>query len=199
VVASADEARRRLERDLHDGAQQRLISLGLELRLAQTMAPAEMSELNSQLAPAAKTVNDVGEELREISRGVHPAILSNGGIAPAIKMLARRSPIPVELDLGVSLRLPDWLEVATFYVVSEALTNAAKHSQASLVHVGLEVVDSVVQLSIRDDGVGGARPSRGSGLIGLRDRVEAFGGTIEIASAAKIGTRLHVAIPIDRR
>jgi signal transduction histidine kinase len=199
VVASADEARRRLERDLHDGAQQRLISLGLELRLAQAMAPAELSELNAQLALATKSVNDVGEELREISRGVHPAILSRGGIGSAIKMLARRSAIPVELELRAGQRLPDWLEVAAFYVVSEALTNAAKHSQASLVHIDFDVVDSVVQLSIRDDGVGGVDPTRGSGLTGLRDRVEAFGGTIEIASAAATGTCLHVTIPVGRR
>jgi signal transduction histidine kinase len=199
VVASADEVRGRIERDLHDGAQQRLMSLGLELRLAQTMAPAELTELYAQLAIVAKIVEDLGEELREISRGAHPGILSKGGIEPAIRMLARRSPLRVELDLRTHQRLPDWLEVVAYYVVAEALTNAAKHSQASLVHISLEVVDTVVHLSIRDDGIGGADPTQGSGLIGLRDRVEAFGGTIEIATAAATGTWLRVTIPIDRR
>ncbi|MGX7678598.1 DUF4118 domain-containing protein [Jatrophihabitans sp. DSM 45814] len=198
VLASADEARRRIERNLHDGAQQRLVSLGLELRLAQNMTPAELPELNARLAGAANSVTDIGDELREISRGVHPEVLSKGGIGPAIKMLARRSAIPVELDVRASQRLPDWLEVAAYYVVSEALTNAAKHSQASLVHISFETKDAVVQLSVRDDGIGGADPTQGSGLIGLRDRVEAFGGKIEIASTAAIGTRLQVSIPIQR-
>jgi len=199
VVASADDARRRIERDLHDGAQQRLVSLGLQLRLAQSMAPVELAELNAQLAVAANSVAGIGEELREISRGVHPEILSKGGIGPAIKALARRSAIPVELDVQAGQRLPDWLEVATYYVVSEALTNAAKHSEASLVHVGFEVADAALRLTVRDDGVGGADPTRGSGLIGLRDRVEAFGGRIEIASAPATGTHLQVTIPVDGR
>ena len=199
VVASADEARRRIERDLHDGAQQRLVSLGLELRTAQTMVPPGLSELNAQLSLAVKGLNDVGEDLQEISRGVHPAILSKGGIGPAIKMLARRSAIPVELDLQAGERLPEWLEVAAYYVVSEALTNAAKHSQASVVHVDLVSENAVVKLSIRDDGIGGADPSHGSGLIGLRDRVEAFGGTIDVTSAIGAGTCLQVTIPIDYR
>jgi signal transduction histidine kinase len=199
VVASADEARRRIERDLHDGAQQRLVSLGLELRTAQTMVPPGLSELSAQLSLAVKGLNDVGEDLQEISRGVHPAILSRGGIGPAIKMLARRSAIPVELDLRANERLPGWLEVAAYYVVSEALTNAAKHSQASVVHVDFVEENAVVKLSIRDDGIGGADPSHGSGLIGLRDRVEAFGGTIDITSAVGAGTCLQVTIPIGGR
>jgi signal transduction histidine kinase len=199
VVASADEARRRIERDLHDGVQQRLMSLGLELRLAQRMVPAESPELNAQLAVAAKSVGDIGDELRQISRGVHPDILSKGGIGAAIKMLARRCPIPVELAVPAGPQMPEWLEVAIYYVVSEALTNAAKHSRASRVQVGFEVVDAVLHLSVRDDGVGGADPAVGSGLIGLRDRVEAFGGTIEVASTPGAGTHLHVALPIERR
>ncbi|MCW2523262.1 MAG: hypothetical protein JWO63_1597 [Frankiales bacterium] len=199
VVSSADQARRRIERDLHDGAQQRLIALGLELRVALAMAPVELADLNAQLVGAVNNVNEIGDELREISRGVHPEILSKGGIEAAIRMLARRSAIPVELDLGASHRLPDWLEVATYYVVSEALTNAAKHSHASLVRIEFKVVDAVVRLSVRDDGVGGADPAKGSGLIGLRDRVEAFGGKIEIESAAAAGTRLQVTVPVDRR
>jgi signal transduction histidine kinase len=161
------------------------------------MVPPGLSELDAQLSLAVKGLNDVGEDLQEISRGVHPAILSRGGIGPAIKMLARRSAIPVELCLQSSERLPERLEVAVYYVVSEALTNAAKHSQASVVHVDFVEKNAVVELSIRDDGIGGADPNHGSGLIGLRDRVEAFGGTIDITSAIGTGTCLQVIIPID--
>jgi signal transduction histidine kinase len=199
VVASADEARRRIERDLHDGAQQRLVSLGLELRAAQTMVPPGSTELEAQLSLAVKGLNDVGEDLQQISRGVHPAILSKGGIGPAIKMLARRCTIPVTLELRPGERLPEWLEVAAYYVIAEGLTNAAKHSRASQVHVELAREGTLLRLSIRDDGVGGADPAQGSGLIGLRDRVEAFGGTIEMTSVKEAGTSLVVTIPIEHR
>ena len=197
VVAAADETRRQIERDLHDGAQQRLVSLGLELRAADTGVPAELTELRAQLSHAAEGLADVVEDLQEISRGIHPAILSRGGLGPAIKMLARRSAVPVELALRADRRLPEPIEVAAYYVVSEALTNAAKHAHASVVHVDVDAEDAVIRLSIRDDGIGGADPVHGSGLIGLRDRVEALGGRIEIASAAGSGTSLLITIPID--
>jgi signal transduction histidine kinase len=197
VVAAADEARRRIERDLHDGAQQRLVSLGLELREAQAAAPPQLGELHRDLSRVVEGLASVGEELREISRGLHPAILSDGGLGPALRALIRRSPVPVELDVHPERRLPERVEVAAYYVVSEALTNAAKHAHASAVHVDVEAGDSVVKLAIRDDGVGGADPSRGSGLIGLTDRVEALGGRIEMASPTGGGTALRVRIPVE--
>jgi signal transduction histidine kinase len=138
----------------------------------------------------------VVKELQEVSRGIHPAILSKGGLGPALKGLARRSSVPVELDLRVPRRLPERVEVAAYYVVSEALTNAAKHAQASAVEVCAEADDSLLRVSVSDDGIGGAEPRRGSGLIGLRDRVEALGGTLEIASPAEGGTSLVVTIPL---
>ena len=137
------------------------------------------------------------EDLQEISRGLHPAILSRGGLAPALRTLARRAALPVELDVHKGRRLPDQVEVAVYYVVSEAITNAAKHAQATAVTVDLHARDSVVSLAIRDDGIGGADPTRGSGLIGLRDRVEAVGGTMRVSSGPGQGTSLDVTIPID--
>jgi signal transduction histidine kinase len=150
----------------------------------------------ADLARMERYEPDGTDDLQEISRGIHPAILSRGGLGPALKTLARRSPVPVDLELRSDRRLPQPVEVAAYYVVSEALTNAAKHANATLVHVDLEAENSVVRLSIRDDGVGGADPAHGSGLIGLRDRVESVSGTIEITSPAGSGTSLNVEIPI---
>ena len=197
VVAAADETRRRIERDLHDGAQQRLVALQIELRTAQAMVPPSESALKAKLSTAENDLNDVGMELQEISRGVHPAALSRAGLALALRVLARRSAVPVELDVRVDRRLPDWIEIACYYVVSEGLSNAAKHAHASVVRVRVEEANSRVDLFIRDDGVGGADPSRGSGLIGLKDRVESFGGKLDIESAPGVGTSLHVVFPID--
>ena len=136
------------------------------------------------------------DELREISSGIHPAILSEGGLAPALKTLARRSPIPVVLDVRVEGRLPESVEVAAYYVVSEMLTNAAKHAQASRVQVDVAGADGVLGVAVRDDGVGGADPARGSGLVGLRDRVETLGGTIAVDSPRGKGTAIEVALPL---
>jgi signal transduction histidine kinase len=196
-VAAADDTRRRIERDLHDGIQQRLVSVGLELRVAQAMVPPGVDDLAAQLSRLARDLNASVEGLQEVSRGIHPAILSSGGLVPALRTLARRSALPVEMDLGDERRLSERIEVAISYVASEALTNAAKHAGASVVHVDLETDDTIVQLSIRDDGVGGADPARGSGLVGLRDRIEALGGSIEVASPAGGGTSLVVWIPLD--
>ena len=198
IVAAADEARRRIERDLHDGTQQRLVSLALELRGAEAAVRPEQEELRAQLVHAAGELAAATTDLQRISRGIHPAILSEGGLGPALKALARRSAIPVELDVHTDRRLPQPVEVAAYYVVSEALTNAAKHARASVVHVDVTARDALVELSIRDDGVGGADTGRGSGLVGLTDRVEALGGALEIASPAGRGTLLHVKIPIRR-
>ena len=197
IVAAADDERRRIERDLHDGTQQRLVSLVLELRGAEATVRPEQEELRAQLAHAATGLAAATEDLQRISRGIHPAILSEGGLGPALKTLARRSAIPVELNVRTDRRLPQPAEVAAYYVVSDALTNAAKHARASTVHVDVIAHDTVVEMSIRDDGVGGADAGRGSGLIGLADRVEALGGALEIASPAGSGTSLHVKIPIE--
>ena len=151
---------------------------------------AELSRAASELAAAI-------EDLQEISRGIHPAILSRGGLAPALKTLARRAAVPVQLETRIHQQLPERVEVAAYYVVSETLTNAAKHSHASVVHVDVETVERVLRLWLRDDGAGGADPSRGSGLVGLQDRVEALGGAISVHSPLGAGTSLRVELPLD--
>jgi signal transduction histidine kinase len=193
VVAAADETRRRIERDLHDGAQQQLVTLALGLRSAEGRVP---DDLRTEVARFADRLTSVIEELREMSRGIHPAILTQGGLPPALEALALRSSVPVTLDVRCEGRLPERIEVAAYYVVSEALTNAAKHANASFVQIDLHLEEESLRLSVLDDGVGGADSSRGSGLIGLKDRVEALGGQIEVASAPASGTRLDVEIPL---
>jgi signal transduction histidine kinase len=197
VVAASDETRRRIERNLHDGTQQRLISVGLQLRAAEALASPDRAELRTQISDAARDLTAAVEELQEISRGIHPAILSRGGLREALKSLARRSSVPVDLHVAVDGGLPEQLEVASYYLVSEALTNAAKHASASELRVDAETDDGVLVLSISDDGVGGADPEAGSGLVGLRDRVEALGGELRISSARGHGTSLHATIPIE--
>jgi signal transduction histidine kinase len=197
IVAAADEARRVIERDLHDGAQQRLVSLGLELRAAEACVPVELQPLKQQISRLVTSVAGVSAEVQEISRGIHPAILSKGGLGPALKALGRRSAVPVVLDLRVDLRLADAVEVGAYYVVAEALTNAAKHARASVVDVCIEVADGNLRLMIQDDGIGGADAGRGSGLTGLTDRIEALGGKVRIASQPGQGTELHVDIPLS--
>ncbi|HWE14476.1 MAG TPA: GAF domain-containing protein [Solirubrobacteraceae bacterium] len=198
VVAAADETRRRIERDLHDSTQQRLVSLALGLRAAQEMVPPQLGELEAHLSSVAGGLQSVFDEVREISRGIHPAILSKGGLEPTLKALARRSAVPVELDLHIPRRLPQQLEVAAYYTVSEALTNAAKHARASLVQIALNAGGPTLRLAIHDDGIGGADPARGSGLVGLSDRIESLGGRLQIASAAGSGTTLLIEIPVER-
>jgi signal transduction histidine kinase len=198
IVAASDETRRRIERDLHDGAQQQLVTLGLALRSAQAELPDDLEDVRAELSHVQQGLADVLEELREISRGIHPAILSERGLAPALKILARRSPTPVALDVHVEGRLPGGVEVAVYYVVSEMLTNTAKHAQASAVYVDVTRADGILHISVRDDGVGGADPARGSGLVGLRDRVEALGGTIAFQSAKGTGTAVNVLLPLER-
>jgi signal transduction histidine kinase len=197
IVAAADDTRRRIERDLHDGAQQRLVSLGLEMRSAEASVPPELHSFKDQISHLVTGLAGVSDDLQEISRGIHPAILSKGGLGPALKTLARRSAVPVELDVGVDRRLPDSVEVAAYYVVAEALTNAAKHAQASEVTVRVEAEGTNLHLLIRDDGIGGADTARGSGLTGLVDRVEALGGKLTISSPPGSGTSLSVKIPLD--
>jgi PAS domain S-box-containing protein len=195
IVAAADEARRRLERDIHDGAQQRLVSLGLKLRLTEESVPPERDDLKSMLSEAVSGLTDVFQELQELSRGIHPAILSTGGLPAAFKRLARRSPVPVDLDITIGQRLPDSIEVAAYYVVAEALTNAAKHAQATGVVIRARTTGTTLELLISDDGIGGADSGRGSGLIGLNDRIEVLGGRMHVDSPPGVGTALDIVIP----
>jgi signal transduction histidine kinase len=197
IVAAADDARRRFERNLHDGAQQRLVSLGLQLRTAETSVPSGLRSLKEQISDVVDGLVGVSEEVQEISRGIHPAILSKGGLGPALKTLGRRSTVPVELDVVVDRRLPESAEVAAYYVVAEALANAAKHARASQVTLRAEAGNANLRLSIRDDGIGGADSAKGSGLTGLIDRVEALGGKMAISSQLGSGTSLLVEIPVD--
>jgi signal transduction histidine kinase len=195
IVATGDEARRRIERDLHDGAQQRLVSTIVSLKLAQK----ELGDTNGPLAELVEEALANAErgidEVRQLARGIHPRILTSGGLGPALQTLARRSPIPVTVDRQIDARLPEHVEVTAYYVASEALTNAAKHSHAAQVQITVDVEDRWIVLTIRDDGVGGADPSLGSGLTGLHDRVEALGGALTVHSQPGAGTILTAQIP----
>jgi signal transduction histidine kinase len=197
IVATADATRRRIERDLHDGAQQRLVSLALQLRAAQA-APPGAGELVQRLEGAVTEVTGVLEELREIARGLHPAVLAERGLGPALKALARRSAVPVRLHVQVEGRLPEQAEIAAYYVVSEALTNIAKHAHASAADVQVAAGDGVLQVRVRDDGRGGADFGHGSGLVGLKDRVEALGGHLALHSPPGEGTTLQVQLPVGQ-
>jgi signal transduction histidine kinase len=197
IVAAADDTRRRIERDLHDGAQQRLVSLTLSVRAVHAVMPPECEELRGELLRVADGLVSVLDELRELSQGLHPAILTEGGLRPALRALGRRSPVAVELEISVDSRLPQHVEVTAYYVVSELLANAAKHAQASAIRVLVDAPDTALLLSISDDGIGGADPRRGSGLVGLRDRVEAIGGTVSMQSPPHVGTYVAVEIPIS--
>ena len=197
IVAAGDAARRQVERNLHDGVQQRLVASTLRVRLAEQLVPDELDDLKQQLANVASELTDVSTELRELSRGLHPTILSQGGLGPALKTLARRSTVPLTLDAAIDRRLPEAVEVAAYYVVAEALANAAKHAQASEVKVCARREDDRLQISVQDDGIGGAEISNGSGLIGLKDRVETLGGTMRLRSPRGGGTSLHVTIPLN--
>jgi signal transduction histidine kinase len=196
IVAAADTTRRRIERDLHDGAQQQLVSLALQLRAAQAAVPAEAGELAAQLDDVAAGLTDVLDDLREIARGLHPAALAEGGLRSALKTLARRSAVPVRLAVGVDGRLPEPIEIAAYYVVAEALTNTAKHASATVADVQVTAGDGVLRVRVRDDGRGGADLTRGSGLVGLTDRVEALGGHITLHSPTGAGTTVEIALPL---
>jgi signal transduction histidine kinase len=196
IVTASDDARRRIEQDLHDGAQQRLVSLALELRMAAESVPIELPELEARFGFVADEIDGVIDDLREMSRGIHPAVLSDGGIGPAVEMLALRATVPVELDLGPPSRFAAHVEVAAYYVVSEALTNTAKHANASRARVMVQERDGRVCVSIGDDGDGGAEMSTGSGLAGLRDRVEALGGSFRLSSPLGEGTLVAVELPV---
>jgi signal transduction histidine kinase len=197
IVATADATRRRIERNLHDGAQQRLVSLALDLRAAQVAAQSGNAAVAAQLDHVATGVDDILDELREIARGLHPAILADGGLRPALRTLARRSAIPVRLDVQVDRRLPEPVETAAYYSCAEALTNTAKHAGATSADIQMTATGGALRLSIRDNGCGGADVSHGSGLLGLRDRAEAVGGHLELVSPPGAGTKLEITLPLD--
>ena len=197
IVAAADETRRRIERDLHDGTQQRLVSLGLIARTAEADVAAGRGDPRAELSRLAAGLTDAAAELQEFSRGIHPAVLSERGLGPALRTLARRSAVPVDLEVAADARYPEPVEVAAYYVASEALANAMKHAQASRVEISLATLRGSLLLSVRDDGIGGADPARGSGLAGLTDRVEALGGSIRLDSTAEAGTHLTADLPLE--
>ncbi len=196
LVAAADDARRRIERDLHDGAQQRLVHTIIMLKLARRKLGDADGQAAELVAESLEHAERAIHEIRELAGGIHPRILSLGGIGPALETLTDRSPIPVAVDVRTDGRLPERVEVTAYYVVSEALTNAAKHSRATLVQVTADTTGDELRLTIADDGVGGADPTRGSGLVGLKDRVEALGGTLTVHSREGHGTRLEAAVPL---
>ena len=197
IVAASDETRRRVERDLHDGVQQRLVSLALEVRAAESALPPEATDVRAELSRVVDGLGAALDELREISRGIHPAILSEGGLEAALKTLARRAPLPVAVDVRLQDELADGVEVATYYAVSELVTNATKHAQASTVRVAVNSADRSLHIVVSDDGIGGADPARGSGLVGVRDRIEALGGGISVRSPKGAGTAIEVSLPLN--
>jgi len=196
IVATADATRRRIERDLHDGAQQQLVWLALALRAAQATVPEDLEQHRSELGRIVDGLTAALDDLREVALGIHPAGLSEDGLTPALKRLVARSPLRVNLDVRADGRFPEPVEVATYYVVSESLTNAAKHADTPVVDVALAVDDGALRVEVRDDGCGGADPAAGSGLLGLKDRVEAIGGTMHLTSPPGAGTSLRVELPL---
>lgn len=196
IVEAADEARRRLERDLHDGAQARLVNLGIALRLARARLDQE-DEAAALLDEAIDELVETTQELREFARGIHPAVLTEGGLGPALRTLAARSPVPVRLGELPARRLPRRVEATTYFLVAEALTNVARYSGAKRVEVEVRAADAAVLVEVRDDGQGGANPTHGSGLRGLSDRLAALDGTLEVVSPAGSGTTLRASIPCE--
>jgi signal transduction histidine kinase len=196
IVATADATRRRIERDLHDGAQQRLVSLALDLRAAQAATATGADGVMEQLDDIATGMDGVLQDLRNIASGLHPVILTDGGLTPALKTLARRSAVPVRLDIQVGRRLPEPVETAAYYAVAEALTNTAKHACATIADIDVAESDGVLRLRVRDDGRGGADFTHGSGLVGLKDRAEALGGQFRLDSPPGAGTTVDVSLPV---
>jgi signal transduction histidine kinase len=198
IVAAADATRRRIERDLHDGAQQRLVSLALHLRgTVRAAVPPEAAQLSARLDAAALELTGALDELRKLARGLHPSVLAEGGLRPALKALARRSDVPVRLDVRVDRRLPEQIELAAYYGVAESLTNSAKHASATVADVEVEASDGVLRVRVRDDGRGGGTISGGSGLVEVTDRVEALGGKLSLRSLPGEGTTVAITLPLD--
>jgi signal transduction histidine kinase len=194
VVAASDNSRRQIERDLHDGAQQRLVHTVLNLEMAREAIGKEPEAVPMLVAEALDHAKEATVELRELAHGILPAVLTHGGLRPAVRTLARRMPVPVEIDVDVG-RLPAAVEATAYFVVAEALTNVAKHSQASHATVAARVEDGALRLEVRDDGVGGARPD-GSGFVGLADRIAVFEGELKVESPAAGGTLVAATVPL---
>ena len=196
IISAADEARRRVERDLHDGAQQRILTVALKAQMLAESQAAQTAGLDAELLSLGVELDGVLEELRTLASGLHPAALSHGGLAPALRTLARRSLVPVVLDVRLPGGVAESVEVAAYYVVAETLTNTTKHAEATRIDVTVELRDGRLWVCVRDDGVGGADPARGSGLEGLKDRIEAFGGTMTLDSPSGGGTTLVAQLPL---
>jgi signal transduction histidine kinase len=196
IVAASDATRHRIERDLHDGAQQRLVSLALRVSGLRRVLPGEAEELAGHLDRTSAELAGVLEELRELARGLHPTVLTSGGLRPALKTLARRCGLPVRLEIALDGRLPEQVELAAYFAVTEALTNAAKYAQAGAVDVEAHTDEQELHLCVRDDGLGGADPGRGAGLIALTDRIQALGGRLGLSSPPGGGTTLRIALPL---
>jgi signal transduction histidine kinase len=196
IVHAGDQARARLERDLHDGAQQQLAAVSQRLNLALRALPEDPPKAKDMLEQARTLLSEAHEELRELARGLHPAILTERGLASALHVLARRSPVPCTVTEAPEERFPSTIEATAYFVVAEALANVAKHAQASTAKVRVTVEDSTLFVEVADDGVGGAQTVRGSGLIGLTDRVEALDGRFRVESRVGIGTRVWAEIPL---
>jgi signal transduction histidine kinase len=195
IVTAGDEQRRRIERDLHDGAQQRLVALALELRIAQRQVGQGDPDIDRVLAQAVEELQVAVEELRELARGVHPAVLTEEGLGGALESLAARTPLPVEIASAPDYRLPTEIEAAAYFVACEAIANAVKHARATQIRVCAERRDGSLVVEVEDDGIGGASMNGGSGLRGLVDRVEAHGGTLRVESEPGHGTRVIGELP----
>jgi PAS domain S-box-containing protein len=195
IVAAGDVERRRLERNLHDGAQQRLVALSLSLRLAKAKLESDPPAASAILAGAGDELARALDELRELARGLHPAVLTDRGLRAAVDVLAGRAPVPVEILEVPAERLPEPVEAGAYYLIAEALTNVAKYANASVVTVSVTAGAGRVVVEVTDDGIGGADPATGSGLRGLADRVEALGGTLTVVSPMGAGTSLRAEIP----
>jgi signal transduction histidine kinase len=197
IIAAADEERRRIQRDLHDGAQQRLVSLALILSMAESRLQSEPERAAQLIAQAREEAQQAIGELRELAGGIHPAVLSDHGLCAALEALASRAPVPVQVNGDLAeQKLQPAVEAAAYFVTSEALANVAKYAHATAAFVEVDLQNGYLRLSVRDDGVGGADPQQGSGLNGLRDRVDALDGTLELHSPPGEGTELIVEIPV---
>jgi signal transduction histidine kinase len=196
IIAAQDETRRQIERDLHDGAQQRLVTLALTLRMVKTKLAKDPAAASALLDQALETVGEATAELRELARGIHPALLTDQGLPAAVDVLAQRAPVPVKVQCSLPERLPAPIEAAAYYVVAEALTNVARYAEATRVTVRVARRSGCAHVSVEDNGVGGASSDAGSGIRGLVDRIDALGGSLEVRSEPGRGTRIDAKIPL---
>jgi signal transduction histidine kinase len=196
ILAAADAERRRIERDLHDGAQQRMVAVAVTLGIAEQRFKTDPEAAVKLVAQAREEAQAAVKELRELARGIHPAVLSDHGLGPALEALAARAPVPVDVSGVPDCALAHEIEACAYFVTAEALTNVAKYARASSASVELSVEDDRLRVRVRDDGVGGADPATGTGLRGLRDRVDALDGDIEVESPPGGGTTVTVEVPL---